>query len=188
MTDTINLQKGGRADLTKTNPGLTIAHIGCGWDAAAPGGATIDLDAFAIILKDGKLYPGNAIVYFNHKTEAGIEHMGDNLTGVGDGDDETIKIDLSKVPADVTEVVIAVNIFEADKKKQNFGMVNNAFIRVYDPANPTNVIVKYDLSEDHSSFNGMVLGSLYRKDGEWKFRAIGEGKNGSIIDISNAYA
>ncbi len=187
-TATVNLQKGERVDLTKTNPGLQIAHVGLGWDVATGGQHKFDLDAFALVLKGGKLFDNKAIIYFNDKVGHGLEHMGDNLTGVGDGDDETIKIDLSKLPADADEVLIAVNIFESVARgNQNFGMVNNAFVRIYDGVTGQEII-KYDLSEDQSKFNAMIMGKLYKKDGEWKFQAIGEGKNGTIADIANAYA
>lgn len=186
-TATVNLTKGERVDLTKTNPGLKIAHVGLGWDVAANGSAAFDLDAFALVLKGGKLLDAKSVIYFNAKVGHGLEHMGDNLTGVGDGDDETIKIDLSQLPADADEVLIAVNIYEADKRNQNFGMVNNAFIRIYDGAT-SQEIMKYDLTEDQSKFNAMVMGKLYKKDNEWKFNAMGEGKNGTIADIANAYA
>ena len=188
MSETaLNLQKGERVDLTKTNPGLKEANVGLGWDTNAGSGAAFDLDAFALLLKDGKLYHGtDAVIYFNHKEALGLQHMGDNLTGAGDGDDETIKVHLNQIPADVTEVLIGVNIYQAESRHQHFGMVNNAFIRVYN-AEDAKEILKFDLSEDYSAFNGMIMGKIYRKDGEWKFQAIGEGRNGSIDEIARPY-
>lgn len=184
--ETVSLQKGERADLTKTNPGLKVAHVGLGWDVANQGNAAFDLDAFALLLAGGKLTDKNRLVFFNNKTYQGVEHMGDNLTGAGDGDDETIKVTLAAVPADVDEVLICVNIYDAETRKQNFGQVNNAFIRVYD-ADTNEELLKFDLSENYSAFNAMVMGKLYRRDGEWKFQSIGEGKNGDINAIAQAY-
>lgn len=187
-TSSLNLVKGEKVDLTKTNPGLKEVNVGLGWDVAEGRSDTFDLDAFALLLKGSKLFDGtSSVIYFNHKSAHGVQSMGDNLTGAGDGDDETIKIHLSQVPADVDSILIAVNIYQAKEKKQNFGMVNNAFIRAYDAENPTNEILKFDLSEDSSSFTGFVMGKLYRKDGEWKFQAIGEGHNGTIDEIAAPY-
>jgi tellurium resistance protein TerD len=182
-TATVNLQKGERVDLTKTNPGLKIANIGLGWDVNAGNGDKFDLDAFAMVLASGKLIDKNAIIYFNAKEAHGLTHMGDNLTGAGDGDDETIKLNLAALPPTADEVIFAVNIYEAQTRKQNFGMVNNAFVRIYN-GETNQEILKFDLSENYSAFSGMLMGKIYKKDGEWKFQAIGEGKNGSIIDIS----
>lgn len=187
-TETLNVTKGERVDLTKTNPGLAVACIGLGWDVVANGGKDFDLDAFAMVLKDGKLLGGkDAVIFFNNKVGKGIEHSGDNLTGVGDGDDETITVNLAALDPEATEVVVCVNIYQGKERGQNFGMVNNAFIRIYD-GNSKAEIMKYDLTEDNSKHTAMIMGKLYKKDGEWKFQAIGEGKDGTIIDISNAYA
>jgi tellurium resistance protein TerD len=188
MTEVLNVTKGERVDLTKTNPGLTLACVGLGWDVAAAGGATYDLDAFAFILKDGKLHGGkNAVIFFNNKKGKGVDHGGDNLTGVGDGDDETIIVNLAELDPEVTEVIVGVNIYQGAEKNQNFGQVNNAFIRIYD-GNSKAEIMKYDLTEDNSKFTAMIMGKLYKKDGEWKFQAIGEGRNGNIVELSNPYA
>lgn len=185
-TPTINLTKGERVDLTKTNPNLKIAHVGLGWDVNQGNGAAFDLDAFALILAGGKLISNNHIVYFNNKQAGGLQHMGDNLTGVGDGDDETIKINLQSLDATADEIIIAVNIYEANTRKQNFGMANNAFIRIYN-AETNQEIIKFDLTENYSAFNGMLMGKLYKKDGEWKFQAMAEGKNGNIVEIATPY-
>lgn len=186
--ETLNLVKGEKVDLTKERAGLKEINVGLGWDTNSGNGGTFDLDAFALLLKSGKLFDGvHSIIYFHNKTGHGLQHMGDNLTGAGDGDDETIKIHLGQVPADVNEILICVNIYQAAQKHQNFGMVNNAFIRIYDAENPTNEILKFDLSEDYSAFTGLVMGKLYRKDNEWKFQAVGEGKNGTIQDIALPY-
>jgi tellurium resistance protein TerD len=185
MSTTVSLEKGERVDLTKTNPGLKVAHVGLGWDVAQTGSAAFDLDAFALVLKGGKLFDGNSsVIYFGHKTAHGLEHMGDNLTGAGDGDDETIKIHLSQVPGD--EILLCVNIYQADTRHQNFGMVNNAFIRIYD-GETGGEILKFDLSEDYSKFNAMIMGKLYKKDEEWKFQAVGTGANGDINTIAQPF-
>lgn len=184
--ETLNLVKGQRVDLTKTNPGLKAIALGLGWDVRNGAGDAFDLDAFAVALKDGKL---DDVVYFNHKTaySGAINHSGDNLTGEGAGDDETIVMLLDKIPAGVTEVMVCVNIYQAASRRQNFGQVQNAFIRVYDKDTNTE-LAKYDLSEDYSAFNGMVMGKIYLKDSEWKFQAVGEGVNGSIVEIADKWA
>lgn len=183
----LNLVKGEKTDLTKTNPGLTEINVGLGWDAKTGSGDEFDLDAFAVLLKAGKVYNSNSIIFFNHKKDLGLEHMGDNLTGAGDGDDETIKVYLDKVPADVDEIVLAVNIYEAAQRHERFGQVKNAFIRVYDAHTPAIQILKFDLTEDYSSKTGVLMGKLYRHEAEWKFEAIGEGVDGDINEISSRY-
>ena len=192
---TLTLTKGERVDLTKTNPGLKKAAIGLGWDPR-DNGHPFDLDSFALGLTNKKLVdaPGHICYFGSPKVNGkptvlsgGIEHSGDNLTGVGAGDDETIIVDFSKLPVGVDEIIICVNIYQAPTRgNQNFGMVNNAFIRVYDYETKQEIL-KFDLTEDYSAFNGMVMGKLYLKDGEWKFQAIGEGKNGDINQIASAY-
>lgn len=192
----LNLTKGERVDLTKTNPGLKIAAIGLGWDANAGTSSAFDLDAFAIGLSGGKVAKPlpESVLYFGSPKVAGklailnegLVHSGDNLTGVGSGDDETILVDFSKLPSNVDEVLICVNVYDAASRRQNFGMVNNAFIRAYD-FETKNEILKFDLTEDYSSFSGMIMGKLYMKDGEWKFQAVGQGANGDINQIAGQY-
>lgn len=185
----LNLTKGERVDLTKTNPGLKLAAVGLGWDANGGTSSAFDLDAFAIALSAGKaVVPGLAgVCYFNNKKLLNsIETLGDNLTGVGAGDDETIIVNIANVPANVDEILVCVNIYEAASRRQNFGMVNNAFIRIYDK-DTNQEIMKFDLSEDYSSFNGMIMGKLYKKDAEWKFQAVGQGVNGDIAAIVASY-
>jgi tellurium resistance protein TerD len=144
------------------------------------------LDAFAFSLNGGKLVDGKkSILFFGNKKCTGMEQGGDNLTGVGDGDDETIKVDLSQLPGD--ELLVGVNIYQAESKRQNFGQVNNAFVRLYDAETNTE-LMKYDLTEDYSKFTAVVVGKLYKKDGEWKFQALGEGKNGDINALAAPYA
>lgn len=184
---TLNLVKGEKVDLTKTNPDLKTAHVGLGWDTNAGTGAAYDLDAFCLLLTAGKKIPGaDSVVYFNHLSAHGVTHTGDNLTGAGDGDDETIKVNFASLDGPVDEVLICVNIYNADERKQNFGQVKNAFVRIYD-ADTNKEILKYDLNEDYSANTGIIMGKLYKKDGQWKFQAIGEGKNGTITDIAAAY-
>jgi tellurium resistance protein TerD len=186
----INLSKGERVDLSKNNPGLDHLAAGLSWDAnQAANGPTFDLDAFALVLKGGKLFhETDGLMYFNRQSilNGAITSSGDNLTGAGDGDDETVNILLSKLPADAEEVLIAVNIYDAAGKHENFGQVSSAAIRLYNAATNTE-LMKYDLSEDYSSFTGVLMGKVYRKDGEWKFTAVGTGFNGSIADFANTY-
>ncbi len=194
----INLKKGQKIDLTKGGGGLSRIMVGLGWDEAQPatpqqsGGffglfksqpqqqtQDIDCDASAILLNaDGKLYGREAndcCVYFgnlNHYSGA-IQHQGDNLTGAGDGDDEQIMVDLNRVPTDVAKIVFAVNIYDADVRGQHFGMIQNAFIRLVNLANNSE-ICKFNLSENYLGMTGMIVGEIYRYNGEWKFNAIGQ--------------
>lgn len=186
---TLSLTKGEKVPLTKDNPGLKNIQIGLGWDVNSTESAPFDLDAFLLALKGGKLPSNDNVVYFKNKKPAGlgVEHMGDNLTGVGEGDDEIIKVDLSAVPADIDELVVCVNIFDAvNRGNQNFGQVKNSFIRVVNGDNQTE-LKRFDLNEDYSANNAMIMGKIYRHEGEWKFQAIGEGKNGDINDVSAQY-
>jgi tellurium resistance protein TerD len=180
----LKMEKGERVDITKENPSLKNLGVGLGWDVKASGGAA-DLDSFVLLLNNGKLVGGTSgVVYFNNKTQTGVKHEGDNLTGAGDGDDETINIDLSQVTAD--EIMIGVNIYKASERNQKFGQVNNAFVRLYDK-DTKKELAKFDLSEDKSTDTGMILGRLYKKDGEWKFQAVGEGKAGEIDAFAAPY-
>ena len=191
----VSLVKGDRVDLTKTNPGMKVMAIGLGWDVKSGSGADFDLDAFALSLTNGKLKdaPGH-ILYFGSPKAGGkptimggaLIHSGDNLTGAGAGDDETILIETAKLPADVDQIIICVNIYEARSRRQNFGMVENAFCRIYDFETKTE-IARYDLTEDASGKSALVFGKVYLKDGEWKFQAIGEGKDGDINDVAALY-
>jgi len=181
---TLNLVKDQKVDLTKVNPTLLAVCIGLGWDTG------FDLDSFAFLLKDGKRLttdPKGCVCYFGNLTLPGVKHSGDNLTGAGDGDDETITVTFADLPADCTEVIIGVNIFNAGTR--NFGAVKNAFARIYDKADVTKAsIVKYDLSEDYSSNNAVIFGKLYKHNGEWKFQALGSGMSGDINQMLAAYS
>lgn len=178
----ITLSKGGRVDLSKES-NASVFRIGLGWDAAQPG-KEFDLDAMAILLgADGKAVSNDAIAIFGQldgpaaiAATGCIHHSGDNRTGAGDGDDEVITIDTAKVPANIQEIVVLVNIHDAKRRQQNFGMVKNAKVNLYEGAEGNNILAKYDLEEDASMDRALVFCKLYRKDGAWKFQAVNEGK------------
>lgn len=186
MSESINLTKGARLDLTKTAPGVTKYSVGLGWDTNKyDGGQAFDLDASAFLLKEGKADGMGALVYYGKKDSdcKSVHHHGDNLTGAGDGDDEVIDIDTTKIDTTkVTEVEIAVTIYQADQRNQTFGQVDNAFIRIFDPATGTE-ICRYDLTEDFSGSTAVVVGKLYFKDGSWRFQAVGGGYTGGLSAI-----
>ena len=186
----VSLAKGQKVDLTKTNPGLKEILVGLGWDTNKyDGGKDFDLDSSVFMLgADGKVRNDKDFVFYgNLKHESGsVEHMGDNLTGKGEGDDEEIKIDLSKVPADVEKIDFTVTIYEAEQRKQNFGQVENAFIRVVNAAT-NEELIRYDLGEDFSIETAVVIGELYRNKGEWKFSAIGSGFSGGLASLGRNY-
>lgn len=186
-TLTVPLTKGEKVDLTKTNPGLTQIFLGLGWDVSGAGSSSYDLDAAAILLEGGKAKTVGDLVYFRAlKHSSGcLVHSGDNLTGAGDGDDETISVDFSKVPAEKDAILFCVNIYEAQTKGQNFGKVRNAFVRVVDKAT-NNELMRYDLSEDYGGATGVKMGRLYRHNGEWKFEAVGEAFTGTWQDLLNS--
>ncbi len=182
----VSLSKGQKVDLTKGNPGLNNLLIGLGWDTNKyDGGADFDLDAAAFLLAgNGKVASDADFVFYgnlNH-TSGGVVHTGDNLTGEGDGDDEVIKVDLSKVPASVEKIDFTVTIYDAESRNQNFGQVSNAYIRIVDQSNNTELI-RYDLGEDYSVETAVVVGELYRNNGEWKFNAIGSGFAGGLAAL-----
>lgn len=183
MAVTVNVEKGAKVDLTKTNPGLTKLCLGLGWDVNKANGKDFDLDAFVAALDDqNKAIPDGVCYYGKLKVlNESISHSGDNLTGKGDGDDETITLDLSKIPANVQKLVIAANIYQAVDRGQNFGQVRNAFVRCYDGTTKQE-LVKYDLGEEYSTFQGVVFGEVYKHNGEWKFGAVSNGFNGTIND------
>lgn len=179
MSDTVKLVKGENVVLSKVAPGMSKAIVGLGWDPADPNKETADLDAMAFLLKaDGKVRGDKDFVYYNNLDGAApaIKHSGDDLTGGNSekGDDEQIQVDLSAIPADVDSIKILVDIYEASKKAQNFGQVKNAYVRLLNAADNQEV-VRYDLTEDYSSSTDVMVAELYRHNGEWKFRALGEG-------------
>ena len=185
----ISLNKGGRLSLNKEAPGLTRVLVGLGWDARATDGAAFDLDASAFLLNaDGKARSEADFIFYNQlKSPCGsVEHTGDNLTGAGEGDDEAIKVDLSRVPADVQKIAFTVTIHDAEARKQNFGQIGNAFIRVVNADNNTE-ITRYDLAEDASTETAMIFGELYRHSGEWRFTAVGQGYSGGLAAMCRQY-
>ena len=187
----VSLTKGGNVSLTKqAGPaGLTAVTVGLGWDVRTTTGTDFDLDASALGVKsDGKVLTDKHFVFFGNlvSPDGSIEHTGDNLTGEGEGDDEQIKVNLASVPADIDKVVFPVSIYEADQRSQSFGQVSNAFIRVINQADGTE-LARYDLSEDASTETAMVFGELYRNGEEWKFRAVGQGYASGLAGIAKDY-
>lgn len=186
----VSLQKGQKVDLTKGNPGLKKIMVGLGWDVNQyDSGADFDLDACAFLLGDnGRVACDEDFVFYGnlkHASES-VVHMGDNLTGAGDGDDEQIMIDLSAVPANITKIAFTVTIYEADTRKQNFGQVSNSFIRIVDESSNTELI-RYDLGEDFSIETAIVVGELYKHGSEWKFNAVGSGFAGGLAALCRQY-
>ena len=178
----ISLNKGGNLSLSKTDPSLTHVLVGLGWDARSTDGVDFDLDASAFLLGENDKVRGEHDFIFYNQTrspEGSVEHTGDNRTGDGDGDDESVKIDLSKVPAEIQKIAITVTIHDGESRGQNFGQVQNAFIRIVNDQSNTE-IVRFDLNEDYSTETAMIFGELYRHGGEWKFRAVGQGYAGGL--------
>jgi tellurium resistance protein TerD len=178
----ISLQKGGNVSLTKTDPGLINALIGLGWDARSTDGAAFDLDASVFLVGDnGKVLSDAHFVFYNQKTspDGAVIHSGDNLTGEGGGDDETVSINLPGVETTIQRVVFAVTIHDAETRNQNFGMVRNAFMRVLNKDSNTE-LARFDLSEDYSTETAMIFGEVYRNGAEWKFKAVGQGFAGGL--------
>jgi len=186
----VNLSKGGRVSLEKEAPGLKNLKVGLGWDAnATDTGSEFDLDASLFLLgKDGKVISDVHFIYYNNLTSpcGAIVHQGDNRTGEGDGDDEEILIDLEKVTPEIDKIVFTVTINDAEKNNQNFGQVNNSFIRLVNVDNNTE-IAKYELDEDYSAETAINFGELYRKNGNWNFKATGDGFNDGLIGFCKMY-
>ncbi|MDR1481502.1 MAG: TerD family protein [Synergistaceae bacterium] len=191
----ISLQKGQKVDLTKGNPSLTRALIGLGWDTNKyDGGADFDLDAAAFILgESGKVASDADFVFYNNLKGRGgaVTHTGDNLTGAGEGDDEVIVIDFSKMSPDVSKIAITVTIHEAVERSQNFGQVSNAYVRIAQMANDKDMkgtdLVRYDLGEDFSVETAIVVCEIYKHGGEWKFNAVGSGYQGGLAALCRSY-
>ena len=185
----LSLSKGGNLSLSKEAPGMTKVLVGLGWDARSTDGQDFDLDASAFLLKaDGKVRADSDFIFYNQlkSVDGSVEHTGDNRTGEGDGDDEAIKVELSKVPADIDRIAFTVTIHEADARKQNFGQVRNAFIRIVNQDNNSEV-ARYDLAEDASTETAMIFAELYRNGAEWKFRAVGQGFAGGLKPLAESY-
>lgn len=185
----VNLSKGGNVNLTKAAPGLRGVVVGLGWDARATDGATFDLDSTAFLLTTaGKVRSNADFIFYNNTRSAcgSVEHKGDNQTGAGDGDDETMMVNLPIVPAEVERIAFCVTIHEAEVRRQNFGMVSRAYIRVMD-AGSSAELARYDLSEDASIETAMIFGELYRHQGDWKFRAMGQGFAGGLRSLAGGF-
>ena len=185
----VSLSKGGNVSLTKEAPGLTAIAVGLGWDVRTTTGADFDLDASAIALgTNKKVLSDQHFVFFNNlrSPDGSIEHAGDNLTGEGEGDDEVINVDLASVPPEIDTIVFPVSIYDADARGQSFGQVRNAFIRVVNRANGSE-IARYDLTEDASTETAMIFGEVYRHGAEWKFRAVGQGYASGLAGIARDF-
>ncbi len=185
----ISLQKGGNVNLSKEAPSMKNILVGLGWNARATDGAGFDLDASAFLLQEsGKVSSDAGFIFYNQKASpcGGVVHLGDNTTGEGDGDDEVVKIDLSKLAGDVQKVAFSVTIHDAESRRQNFGQVSDAYIRLVDEASGQEV-ARYDLSEDASVETAITFGELYRHNGEWKFKAVGQGFQGGLGPMARNY-
>ena len=186
----VSLKKGQKVSLTKDNPGLQNVVVGLGWDVNAyDTGSDFDLDASAFLLDDsGKVTGQQDFVFYGNLSHpsGAVVHQGDNLTGAGEGDDEQIKIDLSKIPGNISKIAFVVTIYEPEERHQNFGQVSNAFIRIYDERDGAELL-RYDLGEDFSIETAAIFGELYKNNGEWKFNAIGSGYQGGLAAICNSF-
>ncbi|GGN46472.1 TerD family protein [Deinococcus daejeonensis] len=185
----LSLSKGSNISLSKEAPNLTRILVGLGWDPRVSDGQQFDLDASAFLLTaSGRVRGDHDFIFYNQlrSQDGSVEHTGDNRTGQGDGDDESIKIDLSRVPADIAKIVIGVTIDEADARRQNFGQVGGAFIRIVDDVTGRE-ITRYDLGEDFSTETAVVFGEVYRYGNEWKFRAVGQGFAGGLGPMARGY-
>lgn len=185
----ISLTKGGNVNLSKEAPNLTNIAVGLGWNPRATDGQAFDLDAVAFLVNEsGKVRADTDFIFFNNlkSSDGSVEHTGDNRTGEGDGDDEVIKVDLIKVPADVSKVVFCAVIYDGQARNQNFGQVANAYIRIVNTQSGAEV-ARYDLSEDSSTETAMIFGELYKNNGEWKFRAVGQGFAGGLGPLAASY-
>jgi tellurium resistance protein TerD len=185
----ISLSKGGNVSLSKEAPGIKKILVGLGWEARSTDGAAFDLDASAFLVKsDGKVRNDSDFIFYNNlkSSDGSVEHMGDNRTGAGDGDDEVVKVDLEKVPTEIDKIAFTVTIHEGEARRQNFGGVQNAYIRVVNQDGDKE-IARYDLSEDASVETAMIFGEVYRNAGEWKFKAIGQGFKGGLGPLARNY-
>ncbi|MEE1789138.1 TerD family protein [Streptomyces sp. SP17BM10] len=185
----VSLSKGGNVSLTKEAPGLSAVSVGLGWDVRTTTGAEFDLDASAIVLNaDGKVLSNGHFVFFNNTStpDNSVVHTGDNRTGEGAGDDESINVNLAALPADAARITFPVTIYDGVARGQNFGQVRNAYIRVVNAAGGAE-LARYDLSEDAATETAMIFGELYRNNGEWKFRAVGQGYASGLAGIAQDF-
>ena len=185
----VSLSKGGNISLSKSAPSLKRISVGLGWESRSTTGADYDLDASAFLLgENGKVRRDEDFIFYNQLLSVcgSVEHTGDNRTGVGDGDDETLKIDLGKISDSIKRIVISVTIDDAEAKKQNFGQISDAFMRIVNLDNDIE-IVRFDLTEDYSTETAMIFGEIYRHNGEWKFKAVGQGFAGGLGAMCNQF-
>ena len=185
----VSLNKGGNVSLSKAVPGLSKIQVGLGWDVRATDGAAFDLDASCFLLTEaGKVRSDGDFIFYNNlkSPDGSVEHTGDNLTGDGDGDDEAMLVELNKVPAEIHKIAVAVTIHDGEARRQNFGAVSNAFVRIVDTATGTE-ITRYDLTEESSTETAMIFGEVYRNAGEWKFRAVGQGFAGGLAPMARGF-
>jgi len=185
----VSLQKGGNISLSKTAPALKHILVGLGWEARPTDGADFDLDASAFLVGENGKVPGDDdFIFYNQLTSpcGSVEHTGDNRTGAGAGDDEAIKIDLSKIPERIKRIVVCVTIHDAETRKQNFGQVSDAFMRIVNMDNDVE-IARFDLTEDYSTETAMIFGEVYLHNGEWKFKAVGQGFSGGLESMCKQF-
>jgi tellurium resistance protein TerD len=185
----VRLTKGGNVNLSKEAPGLAAVFFGLGWDVRTTTGEDFDLDASAIVCSDsGKVLSDQHFIFFNNlkSPDGSVEHAGDNRTGVGEGDDEVVKVNLAGLPADVDKIAFIASIYDSDTRKQAFGQVRNAYIRVVNSADNAE-LARYDLSEDYSTETALVFGELYRSGAEWKFRAVGQGYASGLAGVASDF-
>ncbi|CAD5947413.1 TerD family protein [Planktothrix agardhii] len=189
----VSLTKGQRVSLDKIAPGLSEVFVGLGWDVKVTDtGSDFDLDSSLFLLgANEKLISDNHFIFYNNLTspdpDKSVQHTGDNLTGVGEGDDEVVKINLKKIPADIQKIIVTVTIHEAQQRHQNFGQVQNAFVRIVN-AETKQEVVRYDLVEDYSIETALIMAELYRKDGEWRLNAVGAGYQGGLQTLLDRYS
>ncbi|MGG3891015.1 TerD family protein [Metabacillus fastidiosus] len=186
----INLSKGQKVDLTKSNPGLTNITVGLGWDTNKyDGGQDFDLDASVFLLNaEGKCASEKDFIFYNNSTgaEGAVVHNGDNRTGEGDGDDEQVTVELQNVPASIEKIAFTITIHEGEARNQNFGQVSNSYVRILNGTS-NEELIRYDLGEDFSIETAVVVGELYRHNGEWKFSAVGSGYQGGLASLVGDY-
>ncbi|MCP5424522.1 MAG: TerD family protein [Gammaproteobacteria bacterium] len=185
----ISLNKGGRISLSKEAPDLKKVHVGLGWDERSTDGSEFDLDASAFLLNaGGKVRSDADFIFYNQlkSPDGSVEHTGDNRSGAGEGDDEVLLVDLAKVPAEIQKIAFTVTIHEAEQRRQNFGQVQNAYIRLVN-ADTNQEVARYDLSEDASTETAMIFGEIYRHNNEWRFSAVGQGYNGGLAAMCRQY-
>ncbi len=185
----ISLQKGGNVNLSKEAPGLNEVIVGLGWDVRATDGGDFDLDASAFMVKaDGKVRSDSDFIFYNNlkSTDGSVVHQGDNRTGAGEGDDEVVNVTLASVPAEIDKVAFSVTIHDAEAKRQSFGQVANAYIRVVNKVDGKE-LARYDLTEDGSTETALIFGELYRNGADWKFRAVGQGFKGGLGPLAKNF-